>query len=54
LQPRTTLSPRRRQVVDVVYVVWLVAGCFLLITINPFFRFTLGGIYSQLFPDAAL
>ena len=44
-----TLSPRRRQVVDVVYVVWLVAGCFLLITVDPIFRFTLGGIYSQLF-----
>jgi signal transduction histidine kinase len=43
------LSPRRQQVVDVAYVVWLVAGCFLLVTINPFFQFTIGGIYSQLF-----
>jgi signal transduction histidine kinase len=42
-------SPRRQQVVDVAYVVWLVAGCFLLVTIDLFFLFSIGGIYSQLF-----
>ena len=43
------LSPRRRQVVDVVYVVWLVAGCFLLVTSDLLFLFSIGGIYSQLY-----
>ncbi len=43
------LSPHRRQVVDVAYVVWLVVGCFLLVTVDPIFRFTLGGVYSQLY-----
>ncbi|MBP8293445.1 MAG: sensor histidine kinase [Caldilineaceae bacterium] len=43
------LSPARRQVVDVVYVVWLVVGCFLLVAADLIFLFTLGAIYSQLY-----
>lgn len=43
------LSPAQRQLVDVVYVIWLVVGCFLLVTLDLIFLFALGAIYSQLY-----